>query len=204
MTDPRIRPFDPTGPADTEACYEICLRTAHDGGDATSRHTDPRIVGEVWVAPYLVRHPECAFVVEDDEGVAGYIVGTPDTAAYDEWAETVWFPPLRERYPQGTFPPGTADADCVNLIHTPPVMPSDVVADFPAHLHIDLLPRVQGRGFGKRLMNDLFAACRDAGAAAIHLGCSPENTNAIAFYRHLGFRDLLAGYVWGRSTEAIA
>lgn len=203
MTDPHVRPFDPTDPADTEACYSICLQTSANGGDATHLHTDPRVVGEVWVAPYLARHPECAFLVEDGEGVGGYIVGTPDTAAYDEWAEAVWFPPLRERYPQGTFPAGTADADCVNLIHAPPVMPADAVAGYPAHLHIDLLPRLQGRGFGKQLMNQLFAACRAAGADGIHLGCSPENTNAIAFYQHLGFSDLMAGFLWGRSTEEI-
>ncbi|MDW3218736.1 MAG: GNAT family N-acetyltransferase [Acidimicrobiales bacterium] len=201
MSEPRIRPFEPS---DTDACYEICLRTGDNGSDATHLYTDPRITGEVWVAPYLVRHPECAFVLEDDAGVGGYIVGTPDTAAYDHWAETVWFPPLRDRYPQGSFADGTADADCVNLIHTPPVMPAEIVGDYPAHLHIDLLPRLQGRGFGKRLMNSLFAACRAAGADAIHLGCSPENTNAIAFYQHLGFTDLMAGFLWGRSTEEIA
>ncbi|MDG2025869.1 MAG: GNAT family N-acetyltransferase [Acidimicrobiales bacterium] len=201
MTDPRLRPFDP---ADTDACYEICLRTANNGEDATDLHTDPRIVGEVWVAPYLAHHPECAFVVEDDQGVGGYIVGAPDTAAYDEWADRVWFPPLRERHPAGSFPDSKADGDCVNLIHTPPVMPAEVTSEYPAHLHIDLLPRLQGRGFGKQLMNALFAACREAGADAIHLGCSPENTNAIAFYQHLGFSDLMAGFLWGRSTEAVS
>ena len=142
---PRLRPF---GPADTDACYEICLRTAHNGSDATHLHADPRIVGAVWVGPYLVRHPECAVVLEDDENVGGYIVGAPDTADYDHWADTEWFPPLRERYPVGCFPIGTADADCVNLIHAPPQMPPDVIAAYPAHLHIDLLPRLQGRGFG--------------------------------------------------------
>ncbi|MEM7139868.1 MAG: GNAT family N-acetyltransferase [Actinomycetota bacterium] len=203
MTDPSeplIRPFEP---ADTDACYEICLRTADNGGDASHLHTDPRIVGDVWVAPYLVRHPECAFVIEDGEGVGGYIVGAPDTDDYDRWVDDTWFPPLRERYPVGSFPAGSADEGCVALIHTPPQMPADTVAAYPAHLHIDMLPRLQGRGFGRRLMNELFAACRAAGSPAIHLGCSPENTNAIAFYRRLGFEDLMGGFLWGRSTEEL-
>jgi len=155
----------------------------------------------VWVAPYLARHPECAVVLEDDEGVGGYIVGAPDTAAYDDWVDREWFVPLRDRYPRGSFPEGTADAACVNLIHAPPRMPPEIVAAYPAHLHIDMLPRLQGRGFGRAMMTAVFDRVRTAGATAIHLGCSPENTNAIAFYQRLGFEDLMGGFLWGRSTE---
>ncbi len=200
MNEARLRDFEPAG---IDACYEICLRTADNGADATSLHTDPRIVGEVWVAPYLVRHPECAVVLEDDQGVGGYIVGAPDTAGYDEWVDREWFPPLREKYPRGCFAEGTADAACVDLIHTPPRMPAEVVAAYPAHLHIDLLPRLQGRGFGRAMMAALFERVSAAGAPAIHLGCSPENTNAIAFYQRLGFEDLMGGFLWGRSTEPL-
>ena len=198
MTKPQLRPYEP---ADSDACYEICLRTAYNGADATGRHTDPRIVGDVWVGPYLERWPEYAFVVEDEEGVGGYIVGAPDTDAHDEWIESEWMAPLRKRYPQGAFPVGSADADCVDLIHTPPRPPAEIVAAYPAHLHIDLLPRVQGHGLGGALMSALFGQLRDVGVPAIHLGCSPENTNAIAFYRHLGFEDLMGGFLWGRSTD---
>jgi ribosomal protein S18 acetylase RimI-like enzyme len=200
MSGPQLRAFEP---ADTDACYEICLKTADNGGDATELHTDPRIVGEVWVGPYLRRHPECAVVLEDEHGVGGYIVGAPDTAAYDDWVDRDWFVPLRRAYPIGAFPDGTADTTCVNLIHTPPRMPADVIDAYPAHLHIDLLPRLQGRGFGRAMMNALFARVRAAGASAIHLGCSPENTNAIAFYQRLGFEDLMGGFLWGRSTEPL-
>ena len=199
MTGAHVRPFEP---ADTDACYEICLRTAHNGADASGLHTDPRIVGEIWVGPYLVRWPDYAFVVEDDEGVGGYIVGTPDTDAHDRWIDGEWMVPLRARYPRGCFADGTADADCVELIHVPPRVPPEIVATHPAHLHIDLLPRLQGHGMGRALIAALFGQLRGAGVAAVHLGCSPDNTNAIAFYRHLGFEDLRAGFLWGRSTES--
>lgn len=200
MSPPRVRAFDSD---DTDSCYEICLRTADNGGDATSLYSDQRIAGEVWVGPYLVRHPECSLVLEDDEGVGGYVVGTPDTASYDDWVDNEWFVPLRERYPVGAFGEGTADAACVNLIHTPLRMPAEVVEAYPAHLHIDLLPRLQGRGYGRALMDGLFERVRSAGAVAIHLGCSPDNTNAIAFYQRLGFEDLMGGFIWGRSTDPL-
>lgn len=201
MPEPVIRPFRPD---DTDACYEVCVRTAHHGRDATHLHSDPRLPGEIWVGPYLALFPELALVVEDAGGVGGYILGAADTATYDRLAEETWFPPLRGRYPRGTFPQGTADGDCENFVHSPPVMPVEIVESHPAHLHIDLLPRLQRQGLGRRLVDEFLALVRAAGADALHLGCSPENADAIAFYRRLGFEDLLAGFVWGRSTEPLS
>jgi ribosomal protein S18 acetylase RimI-like enzyme len=155
------------------------------------------------VAPYLVRWPEFAFVVEDDAGVGGYIVGAPDTTEHERWMDDVWLPPLRDRYPKDRFPAGTADAACVAVIHAPNRMPADVIAAYPAHLHIDQLPRLQGQGFGRQLMRALFEACRSVGADGIHLGVSPENLNAIAFYQRLGFEDLMGGFLWGRATTPV-
>ena len=80
-------------------------------------------------------------------------------------------------------------------------MSPEIVATHPAHLHIDLLPRFQGRGLGRRLLDHLFEGLRAAGADAVHLGVSPENTNAIAFYEHLGFEVLVEGFtLYGRPT----
>ena len=201
MEEPRIRGF---ASADTDACYEICLRTGHAGGDARHLHADPRLLGEVWVGPYLVYAPELAFVVEDAEGVGGYVVGAADTAGFEEWAEAAWWPPLRTRYPVDRFAEGSADRDTTNLIHTPLRMAPEITATHPAHLHIDLLPRLQGRGLGRQLLDRLFARLREAGAEAVHLGVAPENTGAIAFYERLGFEVLVTGFtLYGRATTPL-
>lgn len=199
VNDATIRPWEPD---DADACYEICLRTGDAGQDATALFDDPRLLGEVWVGPYLARWPELAFVVEDEEGVAGYIVGTPDTVTHDAWLEREWYPPLRLRHPLDAYDPATAAGRCVARIHRPPATPASIVERYPAHLHIDLLPRVQGRGLGRALMERFLAACRAAGATAVHLGCAPDNTAAIAFYRRLGFVDLRDGTIWGRPTDS--
>jgi ribosomal protein S18 acetylase RimI-like enzyme len=82
-------------------------------------------------------------------------------------------------------------------------MSPEVVAGHPAHLHIDMLPRLQGRGLGRSLLDHLFAGLRSAGADAVHLGVSPENTNAIAFYERLGFDVLIEGLtIYGRATTS--
>lgn len=200
MGDATVRPF---APGDVDACYEICLRTGDHGADATALHTDRRLIGEVWVGPYLERWPQHAFVVADGSTVGGYIVGAPDTVEHETWLERVWLPPLRMRYPMDAFPAGSADADCVRLLHNPFQAPEQLSSAYPAHLHIDLLPNMQRRGHGRALMNAFFTSLRSVGVEAVHVGVSSANPGAIAFYRRLGFQDLHGGTVWGRSTDPV-
>ena len=199
MSSSPIRPYRP---ADRDICYEICLRTGDLGGNATHLYSDPRILGEIYVGPYLARWPEFAFVVEDELGVAGYIVGAPDTAEHERWLEAEWWPPLRRRYPVGSFPEGSADERCVAHIHHPPTTDPAIADEYPAHLHIDLRARTQGHGYGRQLMHRLLEATHAAGAPAIHLACSPRNTGAIAFYQRLGFHELRDHTWYGRATAS--
>lgn len=195
-----IRPY---APSDADDCYEICLRTGDHGNDASSLYTDPRLIGEFWVGPYLERWPQHAFVVGDAGSVGGYIVGAPDTVEHERWLERDWLPPLQRRYPLDMFPAGTADAEVVGLIHHPSRTEDWLATDWPAHLHIDLLPGWQRRGHGTALMNVFLESLRMAGVPGVHLGVSPQNLGAIAFYKRLGFQSLYREIIWGRTTEPI-
>jgi len=188
----------PTRPDDLDALYEVCVRTADAGGDARHLHDDERLPGHVFVAPYAVLEPELCFVVEDDEGVGGYVCGADDTDAFDARAEAQWWPALRRRYAEPDHargPEWTQDEWHRFFIHTPITGDPKVVADYPAHLHIDVLPRLQGRGTGRRLMDTFLDALRARGARGVHLGVSPQNRHAIGFYRHYGFVELVANEV---------
>lgn len=178
-----IRDFQP---ADTDALYEICLRTGDSGADASGLYADPRLIGQVFLGAYLALEPEFAFVV-DDGAPAGYVIGAPDTAAFDAACERSWWPRLRAQYPLDRFPDGTPDAHLVAMIHDPPTSDPELLAAFPSHLHIDLLPRVQGHGMGRSAAERLFTALREAGSPGVHLGVGARNVNAIAFYERLGF-----------------
>ena len=184
----RIRPYRP---ADLDALYQICLRTGRNGDDATALYRDPWLIGHVHAAPYGIFQPSLAFVAEDDEGVGGYILGALDTKSFEERLERDWWPRLRGRYPE---PPAdvpeeewTADQRKAYRIHHDFRSPAEVTARYPSHLHIDMVPRLQGGGNGRRLMNTLTAALREQGSPGVHLGVHAENTRAIGFYRHVGF-----------------
>lgn len=173
---------------DVDDLYEICLRTGDAGRDASGIVADPTLLGHLYVGPYAVLEPELAFVAVDEEGVAGYVVGTADTRAFEERLEAEWFPPLRRRYPAGSG--DGFDALLVAMLHQPVRADESLLRTHPAHLHIDLLPRLQGSGVGARLVATMHAACRARGAVGLHLGVSQRNRRAIGFYRHVGYEVL--------------
>jgi ribosomal protein S18 acetylase RimI-like enzyme len=176
---------------DRPSLYEICRLTGDAGTDASGLYDDPDLLGTVWVGPYLVLEPDLAFVAVDAAGVAGYVLGAADTAAFEAACEERWWPDLRRRYPE---PPAsgdlTPDEELHKWIHHPPPTPDSVLAEYPAHLHIDLLPRLQGRGVGRRLVNTLLDVLRRSGVPGVHLGVDAANTRAIGFYEHLGFASI--------------
>lgn len=171
---PTIRPYRPS---DREAVYDICVRTADAGGDARGQHLTDDLMGDLFAGPYLHLDPHLAFVLDDGGRAVGYVLGTADTAAFVERYRTRWLPYFAARYPD--------DGDeMVRLGHHPERMIVPELAGYPAHLHIDLLPPYQGRGFGRRLI-ETFLATVDA--PAVHLGMLTANVRARGFYDRLGF-----------------
>jgi len=70
---------------DHAAFRAVCLKTGDAGEDATSREDDPGLMGMIYAVPYQVFAPDFAFAIEGPEGVAGYLFGMPDTAAFNAW-----------------------------------------------------------------------------------------------------------------------
>jgi len=185
---------------DREALYDICLRTADSGKDATALFGEPKVPGSIWAVPYAVLEPDFAFVVADASGAAGYVVGTPDTAAFAARLEREWWPQVRRSF-AGLAPRTEIEATALDRIANPEHQSADLLAEFPAHLHINLLPPAQSGGWGRRLIETELEALRQAGVRGVHLGVSPANERAMGFYRHLGFADVSRD---GRITFAMS
>jgi len=181
-----IRPYEP---ADRDAVSHICLLTAAAGTDATGVFSSDDLMPDVWARPYLAFAPEWAWVIDDDDGISGYLLATPDTRAFVERYRAEWIPRLAPKY-EHVDPPATDDERMRHLAFVPERMLIAEVDVYPAHLHIDLLPRVQGRGLGRQLIATLEEALRAAGVGGVHLGLDPANTAARAFYAKLGFTEL--------------
>ncbi len=188
-------------PDDLKALYEIALATGDGGNDASALYRDPKLVGHIYAAPYAVLCPDTVFVACGCEGIGGYIVGTADTRAFEAQLEKAWWPRLRAIYPKTGAGEGWLDAKRIKMIHHPACAPGAIVARYPAHLHINLLPRLRGCGVGRALMERWLQAVREQGARGVHLAVGNGNTRAIHFYEKAGFHELhvpppIAGAIW--------
>ena len=75
--------------------------------------------------------------------------------------------------------------------HNPDYYCPEPYGRYPSHMHIDLLERAQGRGFGRRMMETVMDRLRDLGSRGAHLGVSILNKAAFGFYTRLGFHELV-------------
>jgi ribosomal protein S18 acetylase RimI-like enzyme len=176
--------------ADLDACYAISLATGLAGGDASHLYIDPRLMGHIYVAPYALLEPTLVLVVEDGDGVAGFVAGATDTETWEHRLERDWWPPLRSRYPDPSDVPRemqTPDQRRAFMIHHPLPTPAAITTTFPAHLHVNILPRLQRRGVGSKLLDSWRQAAGDRGARSMHVGVNRANEGAIRFWRARGF-----------------
>lgn len=195
---PHIRRYRETDRADVA---EICLKTGDGGADATGMHGSDELLADIFALPYVDLEPETAFVVDTGERVSGYIVAVADTRAFIDRYRREWLPAFAEKYRS------LKPSDMLDVGLKPERMIIDELDEYPAHLHIDLLPDLQGQGMGRLLMRTLLAELRERGVPGVHLGVSPSNTNAQAFYQRLGFEplpsDAGAGSLLGIRTDAV-
>jgi ribosomal protein S18 acetylase RimI-like enzyme len=176
-------------PADRDALFEICLKTADSGEDASALYSEPHLPGYVWVMPYAELEPDFAFVLADGGRAIGYVVAAADTAAFERRLEAEWWPGVR-RAIAGVVPSLPFDFTVLERVNTPERHEEWLAVDYPAHLHINILPQAQAAGWGRRLIETELDALRRAGIRGVHLGVSPTNERAKGFYRHVGFTDI--------------
>lgn len=181
-----IRPYRPADRADL---YDICVRTGASGTDATGLYSDDDLLPDIFAGPYVAYEPDLAFVVDTGERVAGYVIAVADSHAFARWYDEHWLPGFRRKHPlEQAATPNEREVIGYGLDQHEAIVPES--DRFPAHLHIDLLPELQGQGFGRRLIRQALAALRDRGVPGVFLRVSSANVAALAFYHRLGFREL--------------
>ncbi|KFZ23855.1 hypothetical protein V502_01666 [Pseudogymnoascus sp. VKM F-4520 (FW-2644)] len=171
-----IRQYDP---ADLEAVMHICRVTAHP---SAGHEPAISIVPLIFALPYVLLYPEYTFVLDSGSGdCVGYCLAVPCTATYLQRYKSEYLPTLdRTRYPS---PPPIPGLVAGNEIERWP----DLLEDYPAHLHIDILPDFQAMGGGRRLMAELMKKLNADRVRGIHLMKPGENKGAEIFYGHVGF-----------------
>ncbi len=191
MSEPAVRP---ARPGDEAGAYHVCLKTGDHGEDGEQLYgKDPDALGRLFVGPYMAFEPELSVILEDTEGVCGYALGALDSHAFYARYEAEWRHGLCAHFPapQGDPSSWTPLERLYQSYHQADYFCPEPYDAYPSHLHIDLLPRAQGHGHGRRMLEQVMDTLRWRGSPGAHVGVSAANTRAQGFYVRLGFRELV-------------
>ena len=164
-------------PKDAKNLKRICIETASNLFQG--KQMTERALVDVYCRYYIEQEPESCFVVVDQNDVAkGYILCAKN---YDAYSNV-----FKEQYLK-TWNPATIIMGnfAVKSIR-------DFAKEYPAHLHIDLLPECQGQGYGRQLIEVLIKHLKEQKIKGLMLHVSMENEGARAFYKKCGFQVLHA------------
>ncbi len=173
-------------PEDEEAVLTICFLTLDNNNEKYRE-----LSGLHWAVPYLRYELENCFAVADAEDIpVGYILSSPEAKNFRK----LFRPRMKKEIKQALrkqrkeFPLGMYIREYIESVHYTNSLPRNMEQQYPAHLHINILPEHQGKGLGVMLIKSLVDHLKDMGCSGVHLGVSRNNTGAIRFYERTGFK----------------
>lgn len=161
------------------------------------------ILPYIYAIPYVNLEPETAFVLDtgglgpEEQRVVGYIIGTANTQEFVERYRTehLTSTDLPNEVSLENYPQSSAESQLRNtflrILHEPEGMlhtkNPGFLEKYPAHLHIDILPSHQRRGYGGIMVSEFLKKLREKEVKGVHLGMRADNTLAGNFYKKHGF-----------------
>ena len=174
---------------DLPLLYNVAIKTGNSGTDATGMFRNDDMIGEVYVGPYVTLEPETGFVLADEESCVGYGLCVVDTTSFQSRARRLWWPALQEKY---RALESFQDSEwLIHEIFHPSDSPTAILDTYPSHGHIDLLPQVQGQGWGRIMMTTMEDALNAHGSPGFHLRVSEHNHRGLKFYAALGYQEIM-------------
>ncbi|CAF5214055.1 unnamed protein product, partial [Rotaria magnacalcarata] len=79
------------------------------------------------------------------------------------------------------------DREILRSFHNDNLQSFKLFDDYPSHLHIDLLPKAQGQGYGTKMIHHIVDELKRLGSKGVHLQMSANNVRAFRFYTKVGF-----------------
>jgi GNAT superfamily N-acetyltransferase len=180
---------------DDDEILNVCYKTGFMGEDllATGRFNDVKLFGYLFCLYYPHYEKEHCFVAvntEESDKVIGYILGTDNTlrqrmdiALKMGWRillRLIFITILKYRESANAVLFFIRSADHSDY-------PNNFYKDYPAHLHINILPEYQHLGIGTMLIDKFEEHMRKSSIRGIHLRTSNKNIKAIPFYIKKGY-----------------
>ncbi len=186
-----IRQYEP---ADRPAVRRVCCDTLDAGRPMDMLNDARELLADLLTRYYTDCEPQSLWVAELGGRAAGYLSGALDTRrAQQVMARRIWPAACGSAFLNGVLwnpqlwrlawhnrrrPAGLRRAAIVDL------------TAYPAHLHLNLDAAARGCGAGRRLLEAFMEQARAAGIPGLHAWVRADNTGALSFFEHAGFREL--------------
>ncbi len=175
-------------PADRSTVRQLIGDTAFFGAPIEHFFDAREVFLDAFAGFYLDQQTDHLWVAEEEGVVIGYLMGCPDTRAYDNWFESnlpraAWR--ALTRHYRSVF---TRKSLSYIWSYFNTHVPYFDLSAYPAHLHINTRADRRGAGVGTALMSAYFDQLRQENVPGVHLQTSSENKIAVPWYEKLGFQ----------------
>lgn len=173
-----IRPYEEK---DKENVRFVCLNSE---GPCRMTESEQKYILTTYCNYYLENEGRNCFVAADENDKAiAYIICTEDYDAYKKIFDEEYVSRLDEDMVVWGFNAREGALGSTKL-------QEKYKKDFPAHLHIDVLPEYHRQGIGHKLVDTLSAHLRAKGICGVMLTVGSKNERGKAFYNKYGFEFL--------------
>ncbi len=160
---------------DFDGVRYACLNS--EGGDMGEELCE--FVLHIFCDYYIENEPENCFVLSDDGKAVGYIICAEN---FDKFKPVYYSKYVTQIEHMGQ--------DRINWANEAYVLHEKLKEDYPAHLHIDILPEYHRNGWGGKMTKTLFEHLKSKGVKGVMLTTGTNNTTANNFYKKYGFEVL--------------
>lgn len=179
---------------DLTAIVDICYKTGFMGEDLTGsgRFNDRTLFSYLFCLYYPLYEIDNCFIAFDDtkNKIIGYILGSRNTIEQEKRFMRKMVPKVALRMCAYTifFYPESFRAVLLFMKNLElKDIEKTVYIEYPAHLHMNILPEYQKRGVGSMLLDTFENHMSNKGVSGIHIWTSNKNVKAIPFYSKHGY-----------------
>ncbi|XP_067381199.1 protein O-GlcNAcase isoform X3 [Channa argus] len=170
---------------------QLHLRT-QGGQESSASHPD--VIGDRCLGPCLALCPDYSFILEDELGVCGCVLGVLDFRSFAKRCQASWLPAMRDKYPPkgGNTHPNTQDL--IQLMEEDQgEYPDSLLYHFPSQLRLDALPELVDISVSRTLLTSLLTALKANGSQGVFCEVQPTDRQRLEFLTKLGFLEILRG-----------
>ncbi|XP_053476868.1 protein O-GlcNAcase isoform X1 [Ictalurus furcatus] len=189
MPTSKIYSIRPYFSKDEAAVYKICREMYTEGCEGIPfPDQEPDLIGDRLVGGFLTLSPDYGFVLEDEEGICGYALGTVDVKPFVKKCKLSWIPFMQEKYnkPDSEKDLSEAEKMMLSFHEEEEGLPDSFLSNFPSLIKVDIHAKVTDPSVAKSMMGCLLSSLKANGSHGAFCEVRQIDKRMLDFYGKLG------------------